>query len=61
LGFRRGLKLSGLLGKLGFFEFFFEWIWVFGGKNGVWQVNLRGFGKVGKKKTCKNAQKCAKS
>ena len=30
---------------------------VFGGKNGVWWVNLLSLGEIGKKKTFKNVQK----
>jgi len=34
---------------------------VFGGKNGVWWVNLLSLGKIGKKKTFKNVRKRSKT
>ncbi len=46
--------------KLGFFEFFFGGMLVFGGKNGAWWVNLLSLGEIGKKKTFENIQKYSK-
>jgi hypothetical protein len=40
--------------KYGFLGIFFQGDVGFWGKNGVWQVNLHGLGKIGKKKTFKN-------
>jgi len=54
------LKLSGILEKWGFLSFFWVGMLVFGGKNGVWWVNLHGLGKPGKKKTFKNVRKYSK-
>ncbi len=46
---------------MGFFEVFFRGNVGFGGKNGGWFVKLWVLGKIGKKKTFKNAQKRSKT